>query len=100
MKVYFIGAGPGGYVAALRAAGFAFFWGNPHGGTPVEDMAWPEKLALWAGNEARGLDPQWQDGAKGVTVPCAPGVESLNVAMSTAVIMAYQFRGGKETKNA
>lgn len=86
-------------VAALRAEGFVFAWGNPHGGTPVEQMAWPEKLALWAGNEARGLDPQWQTGAASVNVSCAPGVESLNVALATAIIMAYQFTGGKGRKN-
>jgi len=81
---------------ALAAAGFVFIWGNPHGGTPVQQMVWPDRAALWAGNEAGGVAPDWQAGAHAVTVPSSPGVESLNVSLSTAIIMAQQYLSGKD----
>lgn len=83
------------YLAALRAVGFAFYWGNPHGGLPVQQAAWRQPLALWAGNEARGLDAAAQAQATGITIPCAAGIESLNVSLATAMLMQHIFTTGE-----
>lgn len=80
-------------LAGLRAAGFAFYYGDAHGGEAFDAARWPERVALWAGNEAKGVDPRWRATAAPVTIRCHQEVESLNVALATAIIMRQIFAG-------
>ena len=48
----------------------------------------PRRWALLIGHEARGLDPQWADGADfRVTIPMASGSESLNAGVAGSLLM-------------
>lgn len=53
----------------------------------------PRRLALVVGNEGAGLSPHLAAAVeRRVTIPMAPGVESLNVAVATGILL-FQLRG-------
>jgi TrmH family RNA methyltransferase len=65
-------------------------WATGTGGTPLAAWTptWP--LLLLLGAEGRGLDPAIGGLADGeVTVPLDRGIESLNVAVAAAVVLAH-----------
>lgn len=56
------------------------------GGGPPESIIEKDKLALILGNEAHGPSANFSKALK-VTLPMAPGTESLNVAIAGALLM-------------
>lgn len=77
----------------LRAAGFELVAASlAPGSVPLEAHRPAGKVALLLGNEGHGLSERWQAAADAaVTIPMAPGIDSLNVATAAAV-MAYVLR--------
>ena len=59
-----------------------------HGGRPPDDVDWTASCALLLGGEGGGLPPAVIDAAdERVTIPMAPRVESLNVAVAGALLV-------------
>jgi len=58
-------------------------------GRPLAQSRFPSSFYLLPGMEGPGLPAQWQAGA--VAIPMAPGVESLNAAVATAIAL-YEWR--------
>jgi TrmH family RNA methyltransferase len=57
-------------------------------GEPVSAVAPPSRLALVVGNEGAGLSAEARARAdRTVALPLAPGVESLNVAVATGILL-------------
>jgi TrmH family RNA methyltransferase len=64
----------------------------PHGGTPVFDVDLTGPLAVLIGGEGSGLPPSLVDAAdERVTIPMQAPVESLNAAVTAALIL-YEAR--------
>jgi TrmH family RNA methyltransferase len=84
-------------LASFLSAHQAELWGADAGGEPLSTMlhdrsSLPARLALAVGNEGSGLTAQTRARAsKLVAVEIGPGVESLNVAVATG-IMLYELR--------
>ena len=58
------------------------------GSRPLADMAPPRRVALVVGSEYSGLGPDSLDACDHlVRIPMAPGVDSLNVAVASAVML-------------
>jgi tRNA G18 (ribose-2'-O)-methylase SpoU len=67
-------------------------WVAEAGGAAVESVQPPDRLALAVGNEGSGLSSSVRErSAAAISVPIARGVESLNVAVATAILL-YQLR--------
>ena len=66
----------------------------PRDGHDPDAVDWSGRLALVLGGEGAGLDPGVAAAAaERVTIPMAPPVESLNVAVSAAIMMYAARRG-------
>lgn len=64
----------------------------PRGGVDLYEMDWPERWALWVGNEAHGLSlQQLEQLSHRCTIPMQPGCESLNAATSAAIVL-FEWR--------
>ena len=62
-------------------------WAADSGGDPVPSRA-PHTLALAVGNEGSGLSAPVRDAAERVvSIPISSGVESLNVAVATGILL-------------
>ncbi len=74
---------------APMIAGDTIWLAEAEGGVPYDRVDWTGPVTLIVGGEAHGAGPQAQALAEGrhVTIPMAPGVESLNAAMATAVLL-------------
>lgn len=60
------------------------------GGVPYHRYRWDRPVALVLGNEGAGLSqPELPADCDWVTIPMAPGAESLNVAMAGAVLAFF-----------
>jgi TrmH family RNA methyltransferase len=60
----------------------------PHGGTDPDQMRWTGRVAIVVGGEGSGLsDDIVAQCDERVTIPMAPPVESLNVAVATAILL-------------
>ncbi len=60
----------------------------PRGGADVSRLTPPARTILWLGNEARGVGEPGKDwDVLDVSIPIAPGVESLNVATAAAICL-------------
>jgi 16S rRNA (guanine(527)-N(7))-methyltransferase RsmG len=58
-------------------------------GQPLSQTRFPQSFCLLTGMEGPGLPSQWQ--VNTVAIPMAPGVESLNAAVATAIAL-YEWR--------
>lgn len=63
-------------------------------GRDVEDFEFPDRFCLVPGLEGPGL-PDHFDRAAALSIPMAPGVESINAAMATGIILYLWRRKGK-----
>ena len=78
----------GGFASANAVA----IWGADAGGSPLDQMQAPARLALVVGNEGAGLSPHARShSAELVALPIGRVVESLNVAVATGILL-YQLR--------
>ncbi len=67
-------------------------WGADAGGTPLEELTAPDRLALVVGNEGAGLSGEARARIDAlVSLPIESTVESLNVAVATGILL-YQLR--------
>jgi TrmH family RNA methyltransferase len=67
-------------------------WGADAGGTALEILEAPARLALVVGNEGAGLSPESLARVDSlVSLPIDSAVESLNVAVATGILL-YQLR--------
>jgi len=67
-------------------------WVAEVGGTSVESMHPPTRLALAVGNEGSGLSSSVRErSTAAISIPISGGVESLNVAVAAAILL-YQLR--------
>jgi TrmH family RNA methyltransferase len=67
-------------------------WATDAAGSPLDKARAPARLAIAVGNEGAGLSPQIRAKAqRTVSLPIAPKVESLNVAVATGIIL-YELR--------
>jgi len=74
--------------AALRQGGWSVLGADPCQGVLWHRLAWPERLALVLGNEARGVAADVRDQVPAwVRLPMVGGAESLNVAVATAALL-------------
>ncbi len=76
-------------LAAWAAAERVALWGADGAGTPLPAVGpIPERVGLVMGNEGAGLTPEVAAAcARTVAIPIAPGVESLNVAVATGILL-------------
>ena len=82
----------------LQTCGFTLHQAVPRGGEALASLIWSEKDAVLLGNESRGLPAELEGLGRPFTIPSAPEVESLNVAMSGSIIAwewarAHPLRG-------
>jgi TrmH family RNA methyltransferase len=79
-------------LAAFRGARALPLWAADAGGQPIGSASAPRRLMLAVGNEGNGLSPRMrQEASEVVSLPIAPGVESLNVAVATGILL-YEVR--------
>jgi TrmH family RNA methyltransferase len=78
---------------AVRRRGLTIVAAVPRGGTPMHDYDFARPVAVMLGGEGPGLGADELDLAdERVTIPMRASVESLNVAVSAAVILYEAFR--------
>ena len=76
----------------FRAAHTLTVWGADAGGTPLEQLDAPARIALLVGNEGAGLSADGRTRVEqSVSLPISSAVESLNVAVATGIFL-YQLR--------
>lgn len=79
---------PASAVAALRAAGVTVYALTPAGGTALGAAPLARRAAFLFGTEGPGLDPALIAAATPLTIPIAPGFDSLNVAATSAIALS------------
>jgi TrmH family RNA methyltransferase len=73
----------------------------PRGGSPYYDVDWTLPTTLVMGGEAEGAGPRARELATGaVSIPMATGVESLNVAVATGILLFEAARQRREARSA
>ena len=74
----------------LKRVGFWVYGADTAADTAVGQVAWPERVVLVLGSEARGLRRLVRENCDAlVRIPMRAGVDSLNVAVAGAIILAY-----------
>ncbi|EAS50816.1 putative RNA methylase [Aurantimonas manganoxydans SI85-9A1] len=80
-------------VAACRAAGYRVLALSPAGETPLAGLVTAGRTALCLGAEGQGLSPDLMRAVETVRIEMAPGLDSLNVATSAAIVLHRLFAG-------
>lgn len=84
---------PARRIERLAAAGFVSVALDPRGERTWDEIDLRGRLVVLAGGEARGPRPAVAGAcAYRVSIPLAPGIESLNVAVSTGVLLFEALR--------
>jgi len=84
---------PGEALGSLAVSGYRCWATVPRGGTDYEVANFDGPTALVLGNEGAGLPGEVVNRLHGsLTIPMADGTESLNVAMTAAVLCFYAAR--------
>jgi TrmH family RNA methyltransferase len=82
-----------GALAAVKGRGLRVVAAAPRGGTPMHACDLRRPVALLLGGEGPGLSDEALDQAdRRVSIPMRPPVESLNVAVSAAVLLYEAYR--------
>lgn len=90
LSLPFARAGSGlGLIDALDAAGVERWALSPLHGEPLHMLAPPERLAIVLGAEGPGLPAELMARCRRVSIPMAPGIDSLNVATAGAIALAH-----------
>jgi tRNA G18 (ribose-2'-O)-methylase SpoU len=90
LKVPFAKLRPGEDVLAmLGEAGFAPLALSPTGAEPLARITRPARAAVLLGAEGPGLPPDILARARAVSIPMAPGWDSLNVAAASAIVLHH-----------
>ena len=85
------GGSPAELVAAARSGGFRVLAAVPRGGRPLQEAELGRRHLVLIGGEGAGLSPFADLADDAVSVPMAPAVESLNVAVAAGIIL-YEAR--------
>lgn len=78
-------------LAALETAGIEAWAMTPAHGETLQAITPPERLAIVLGEEGHGLQEDLMARCRRVTIPMAPGADSLNVATAGAIALAQAF---------
>ncbi|MDB5461607.1 MAG: methyltransferase [Caulobacteraceae bacterium] len=76
-------------IALLRAEGFEPLALSPAGSEPLHRLARPARAALILGAEGPGLPPAILARARTVAIPMAGGFDSLNVAVTSGIVLHH-----------
>jgi TrmH family RNA methyltransferase len=76
---------------AFRREHAITMWAADVGGTPVEKLTPPSRLAVVVGNEGGGLSPRTREQVDRLVALSIEGVESLNVAVAAGILL-YELR--------
>lgn len=88
-------------LAALKEAGFWLVGLVPRGGEPLSAFDRPPRPALVVGGEGEGLRPLVRRACDFmVSIPMAPGVDSLNVGVATGIALYAIFPASRSAGNA
>jgi RNA methyltransferase, TrmH family len=78
----------GDELLAFRKSRGVELWGADAGGSPVSGAAVPRRLGIVVGNEGAGLSESIRSELdRIVSIPMAPGAESLNVAVAAGILL-------------
>jgi len=92
LSLPFAHSGDGASILATLAANNIEAWAlTPSGGEPLQSLTPPPRLAIVLGAEGPGLPSGLMDRARRVSIPMAPGIDSLNVAAAGAIALAHVF---------
>lgn len=83
-------------LSALESAGIESWALTSSGGEPLPKLAPPPRLALLLGAEGPGLPEHLIARARRVSIPMAPGIDSLNVATAGAIALAHVFSARRD----
>jgi 23S rRNA (guanosine2251-2'-O)-methyltransferase len=79
-------------LAELKEVGFWVYGADMQAATAVAHVTWPARVVLVLGAEDHGLRRLVRESCDTlVRVPMRPGVDSLNVAVAGAIILAYRW---------
>jgi 23S rRNA (guanosine2251-2'-O)-methyltransferase len=79
-------------IERLRTKGFWIYGSDAQSGIPVAQVVWAERLAIIVGSEGRGMRRLVRENCDVyVRIPMRPGVDSLNVAVAGAIVLAYSW---------
>jgi len=79
------------FTSWAAASGLAVAALTAQGGSAHYDVTYPPRTAFVVGNEVRGLPSELREGAwREITIPMPGGAESLNAAVSAAVVL-FEF---------
>lgn len=73
----------------LASAGFDLVALSPGGSRTLDEVAPSERVALVVGAEGAGLSRDLLRRVSAVRIPMAPGVDSLNVAVATGIVLHH-----------
>ncbi len=76
-------------VALLAGAGFEVLSLSPSGRERLVDVAPPARAAVLLGTEGPGLAPDVIARSRAVSIAMAPGVDSLNVAVTSGIVLHH-----------
>jgi tRNA G18 (ribose-2'-O)-methylase SpoU len=74
-------------LAMLARAGFTALALSPNGGEPLAGLQRPDRAAVLLGAEGPGLPADLLEVVRTVSIPMAPGWDSLNVAATSAIVL-------------
>jgi TrmH family RNA methyltransferase len=82
--------------SALAAAGFTAYVADPAGATPYRRAGLGlRRTAVVVGSEGDGVSEQWREGLTRVSIPMRGRADSLNVAVSAAVLL-FEARAARD----
>jgi len=76
-------------LSALEAANIETWALTPSGGEPLQTVKPPPRLAIVLGAEGPGLPTTLIDRCRRISIPMAPGIDSLNVAAAGAIALSH-----------
>lgn len=76
-------------LALLEAQGFASVALSPAGASTLSDLGRPDRIAVLFGAEGEGLPDAVLARAKTVRIPMAAGMDSLNVATASGIVLHH-----------
>ena len=78
----------------LERAGFTALALSPQGVEPLSHVQRPRRAAVLFGAEGPGLDAALLGRVRTISIPMAPGWDSLNVAAASAIVLHHLTQGG------
>jgi len=84
-------------IAQIHQAGFRFFLLEPRGSTPLSDIQFGSKNIFVFGSAADGiLNETLKKNAMSLQIEMNPNIDSLNVAVSSGILLHYYYMKSKQ----